>query len=220
MDKFWPAAAFTGGILLAEIEAILEEMEFTVPKRPTTRLLYYIFWYSNLMFGLLVFGWPESNIDRDPLIKHLLPWTPQIYLDDDKHYRFWHVLTAVQVTWCAFRLPLLQRFFTTPFSLYLGDVSYAIYIVHMHWILSVGRKMHWLTDQIYGSNRGLSGELNLIVAGLMELGVVMTLVFIEGDFFWRYVDGPSVTFAKWVEKKVKYADESEPLGITGPKRES
>jgi peptidoglycan/LPS O-acetylase OafA/YrhL len=208
LNRYWAASTFIGGMFVAEMEALFEDINYKVPDHPFARLRYYILWGGCLLFTLIVFGWPEGHPELDPWVSWLIPYTPPQFLDSQPaiHYRFWHALTATLFIWCLFRLPTLQNFFTTRFSLYLGDISYAIYIIHMHWILSLGRRMHRTTDHLFGSNRGEGGQFNLLLANCLELGVLLPVMFWEADLFWRLVDTPSVKLGKWVESKVRVSE--------------
>lgn len=47
------------------------------------------------------------------------------------------------------------------------------------------------------------------VAYLLGLAVAGTAVVWYADLFWRYVDMPTVKFARWVENRMTLSDEVE-----------
>jgi peptidoglycan/LPS O-acetylase OafA/YrhL len=207
---FWAAFLFIMGMVIAEVEAMLEAMEFTVPTEPLKRIAYNTFFYGNLLFALIVLGWPYDEARRDPLLRPIDDWTPKMYLPGSPKtnggtfaYRFWECIGAVQLVWCMFRLSWLQAPFTSRLSMYLGDISYALYIVHIHWIISFGKPVHRFVNSIYNVDSMQAGQMTLFFANFIEISVIGFVVFWEADLFWRFIDLPSVTFAKWIESKLR-----------------
>jgi peptidoglycan/LPS O-acetylase OafA/YrhL len=185
-------------MILAEIEAVLDDRDFDINDHGiVSRAVYTTYFNFTLLVGLIVFGWPEAHPELDPWLGWLIPLTPSIYTDVR---RFWETLAAVHIVWCAFRLKWVQRVFTTKTSLYLGDISYALYIVHMRIVLSVGQKVHWQTDRAWGENRAELGQIGFFFSNASEFMVLIPLAIWEADLFWRVVDQPVVRLGKYVEQ--------------------
>jgi peptidoglycan/LPS O-acetylase OafA/YrhL len=190
-------------MVIAETEELISDHAASLKamQTPMLALLHHVFWLSNLVVGCLLCGWPDIEATDDLVIAPLIPYTPLAYRDSDVIIkRFWISIGAVQIVWALFRVPALQRPFTTRFALYLGDVSYALYLVHVQAVRSVGRQTFLLANRIFGENRG--GHFGRTVAIAFELAPVLFVVFWESDLFMRYVDVPTVRFGKWLERKL------------------
>jgi peptidoglycan/LPS O-acetylase OafA/YrhL len=89
--------------------------------------------------------------------------------------------------------PILQKVFIIPFSQYLADISYALYVTHVLCLWTVGIRIFnfWkdktTTDYAFG---------------FIEATFVNSFMcFWVADLFWRGVDAKSVLIAKWVADK-------------------
>jgi peptidoglycan/LPS O-acetylase OafA/YrhL len=202
----WPVGTFFGGLLIAELESPVEkEVEWEdKPKRQrlvtTVRSsIFNIFWFMTLIMGLVLAGWPEAKFARDPLLSKLPPISPKHLARENGIKWFWLGISGIQIVWCVFKSPVLQRMFTTRFALYLGDISYSLYIVHYYLTLTLSPKIHNLANSLFGVDRG--SHLNQICAVAFELFILLFVAVWQADVYWKYVDKPCVTFSKWVERK-------------------
>jgi peptidoglycan/LPS O-acetylase OafA/YrhL len=209
----WAVATFLAGMLIAELESVTEDQHPRSPKlepmktefdpdvNETREVLFNGFWLANLIMGLLLAGWPEAHFHRDPILS-LLPYiTPNHLVGRPQIKWFWLGIAAVQIVWCIFYSPKLQKIFTTRIALYLGEISYAVYIVHYHITLVVGPRIHNYANGIFGKER--SSHSSQLIAVSFELVVILLVVFWEADLFHRFIDRPCVRFAKWVERRAK-----------------
>jgi peptidoglycan/LPS O-acetylase OafA/YrhL len=102
---------------------------------------------------------------------------------------FWSEIAAIQLLLSLENFSVLQKPFSTSFALYLGDISFSLYIVHFVMFLTVGRNatvflINWTGNYGWGFCLG---------------GVVLSplLVWIA-DLQWRAFDEGSVRFARWI----------------------
>jgi peptidoglycan/LPS O-acetylase OafA/YrhL len=202
---YWALCLFLVGVVIAEWEAVVKEHEGLISKVFQSRLaytLYYTFWFTSLVTGLVLCGWPDVDAHRDPIIAGLIPHTPANQLAAGPKFVLWYWTSfgGILIVCALFRLPSCQNFFTTRFALYLGDISYSIYIVHYHLTISMGPVVVKISNAIVGEDRG---EVGQTIAIAIELGMLLFVAFWEADLFWRYVDQPCVRFAKWLEETLK-----------------
>ncbi len=145
----------------------------------------------------------------------LTPFVPGIY--EPIYLGPEHFILSLGSVLLVFTLTLsssLQKAFLSPFAQYLGDVSYALYIVHgmVLFTLGTGLQEHW-TGQV-GEERWVDNGLGELVEAIVKLDVDarvygkafllcavanLVVVFWVADLFWRAVDGRVVDAGKWVE---------------------
>jgi peptidoglycan/LPS O-acetylase OafA/YrhL len=204
----WNFFTFIGGMVIAELEAIISDREDTLgefnKQRSASSIGYCVLWIMALLLSMLVLSYPEAEVQSDPLLWWLPGITPSAYEDGrDARYIevFWCSLGAVLGVAALSRLHWLQRLFTTRLSLYLGDISYALYLVHYHLVLTLGKRTHELVNSIFGEDR--ASHLNQFAALSFELAIMYFVVIWEADLFWRYIDQPCVRLGKWAESKMR-----------------
>lgn len=145
----------------------------------------------------------------------LVPHTPAIWEGvflGREH--FWLCLGALMLLFSLSNSKLLQSPFTWAFPQYLGDISYALYIVHGMVLFTLGTHLQekW-TGQVGRNERVDNGEGELVEAiiradctdkawwmGLFGCAVInWVVVFWCADLFWRAVDGRTVGWGRWAE---------------------
>jgi hypothetical protein len=145
----------------------------------------------------------------------LRDYTPQLYINaylGAEH--FWISLGSVLLVFTLIHSQFLQRIFTTPFAQYLGDISYALYIVHGMVLFTLGTNLQekW-TGQVGWTDMVDNGEGELVEQIVKEdynskvygkafvaCALINTVVVFWGaDLFWRLVDGRAVRWGRWVE---------------------
>jgi len=126
--------------------------------------------------------------------EYLMYWTPYRYMELWYGFeRFWVTLGGFMLVFSISNSELLQRPFITRLSQYLGDISYALYIVHGPILFTVGA---WFMNTY-------AGDSGLWYAGAFAVAAFLNtfLCFWAADLFWRGVDAKSVVFAKWFAEK-------------------
>lgn len=213
---------FLAGVFLAEIQIIQDARRATgmedgsvmpvsrvsssISFPPAARMAKYLFralLVANLIFALLVAGWPREKWEETPFIATLLRHTPEPYASKGQSWPIyiWYAICAVQIVLVLQQIEPLRRAFNTGSAQYLGDVSYSLYICHGP-ILKVvhPRLMPYLWEPMGGKkDTGMWGRLAVWIAGLIILSVP---VFWVSDLFMRFVDQKCVSVARWIERKV------------------
>lgn len=121
--------------------------------------------------------------------------TPSTYTEP---HRFPQTIGAVLIVLGINHSTEIQKFFTHPFSLYLGKISFAFYIVHGPILHSLG---YSLMPNIW-SVVGKGTDFQYCLGFLIGWAICLPLSIWLGDIYWRAVDIPSVKFSRWVEDKL------------------
>ncbi|MBE3043750.1 hypothetical protein IMZ48_14490 [Candidatus Bathyarchaeota archaeon] len=123
---------------------------------------------------------------------------PQVYRDRGLADFFWLPVGAVLLVATLDDAPFLQRLFTSRFALYLGDISFALYLVHEPLLCSYGV---WLVPRL----NSIEHDVGAVRYGL---GVALCNLFFwpvlicGADLVTRFVDRKSVAFSRWAYGKL------------------
>ncbi|KIW12375.1 hypothetical protein PV08_09652 [Exophiala spinifera] len=119
--------------------------------------------------------------------------------------RFSTCVTAVLLVLFLGQSRLCRRALSSRFPQYLGDISFAIYLIHFSLIKTMGLPLLNAIRSFRGSaapqtplDSGLGGWIVLFVYSLIALPTLFWL----GDLTERYIDKKSVALARWAETKV------------------
>jgi peptidoglycan/LPS O-acetylase OafA/YrhL len=106
-------------------------------------------------------------------------------------------LGAFQIVAAFTQLKCLQSIFTTPVAIYLGNISYALYLTHNLCLTILEPRLKPVLYQIFGKATFWGRQLSW-VGGLV---LFLPIIICVADLFWRVIDTPSVKFARWLEGK-------------------
>jgi peptidoglycan/LPS O-acetylase OafA/YrhL len=201
---------FLGGMLIAEINLLRDPSLFTPASSPTTLPNYDLsdaiekhkpcllrtqliraFWIANVVSGLYIASWTNSHQSEIWGIRFLARHTPSPY--DGQH--FWFCIGAFQIVAAFTQLHFLQAIFNTAIPQYLGNISYALYLMHNLCLTALEPRMNPYLDYHFGK-RTFWGRHACWIGGLVVAGPIVVCV---ADVFWRAVDMPTVRFARWLE---------------------
>jgi peptidoglycan/LPS O-acetylase OafA/YrhL len=152
------------------------------------------FWILVFIMGLYFASSPNIGEGETPGYRYLATLVPKSY---SQKYRWWQSIGGILIVLSVKNSKDIQPLFTNAFAQYLGNISYAFYIVHGPTLHSLGytvMKTAW-------KYTGKETMTNYYVGFLMGWLVIMPVVFWVADLFWRTVDVPCVRFARWVEGK-------------------
>jgi peptidoglycan/LPS O-acetylase OafA/YrhL len=215
----WGLSEFLSGMFLAEMEMIMnsrtnkaadddiegfesnsEKINSVNSTRAMQTVISKTFWAINLLIALILCSWPEYGPETTPIFKDLLPMTPEVY-NGNRVNAFWYNIAAVQIMCALFRIPILQKIFTTRFAQYLGDISFSIYIMHDYVVVALREKYlsPLATRLFYDLNTSPHRYGSLIV----EIGIFLFICMWIADIFERLIDTPSVNFSRWLEAKCR-----------------
>ncbi|EGE81472.1 acyltransferase [Blastomyces dermatitidis ATCC 18188] len=201
----WDVFLFLAGSFLAELDIIKEEAaEAPLPKVETTdtkfnsKIARYTpppwFMVSIMVLALWVLSVPAADI-WNAWTFAVLEWTsPCTYT---AFFRFWDSVGTVMLIWAITGLPSVQRFFTRPIFLYLGNISFSLYLTHtivLKFLLYP--LMPWLY-MVFGYQTPFQYGLTFAIGGT----ATVVLSFWVAEVFQRHVEEPSAVFTKWLDVK-------------------
>jgi peptidoglycan/LPS O-acetylase OafA/YrhL len=210
----WDTFLFVCGILLAEFHLIRKDAGIddflqllNVNKSHTITVLSRTFWALVAILALFIGSWPCNHAATTPgLIGALDSLTPSRYGNtEEQHGYFWYSLAACMLMMALENFPMLQRPFASRFAIYLGDISFAFYIIHWTFLWTIGRVITNATIASFGEHLGFA------------LGAVICipLTICMADVYWRSFDNGSVNFARWVWVKCAVAEPRSLLDDNG-----
>jgi len=217
-------AMFMTGMLLCDIDMIAAKDELphwtSAIQRWKVPICYVLF-----VAGVLLGGVPSYSAEIDVLREtpgwyHLSFMVPQAVFDYKWFFLFW---AAIFVIVASARISWLRRFFETRFCLYLGRISYMLYLVHGPILWTLGDRLYaavgWTREQHAmviprWVNRfpvpkigPYALELNFFVPHL----ILLPFTFLVAEIATTVIDGPSVKFTAWLYKQVLPLPKEEEL---------
>jgi peptidoglycan/LPS O-acetylase OafA/YrhL len=141
--------------------------------------------------------WSEQTAQFAPGYRTLYNLAP---LNWAERFRFIHCIGAALAIYAisSTRTMALRSLFDNPFSVYLGQISFALYLVHGPIIHMLG---FWLVPRCWdwtGKDTMMGKETGFIIAFV----IVTAITVWAADIFWRFVDVRCVSLAKWFENLV------------------
>lgn len=111
--------------------------------------------------------------------------------------RVWQSLGAAMIVLAGSNLNLFRRFFSCNILLYLGRISFALYLVHMPILITVG----WRLVPSIWSITGRDSQIQKCTGLLVAFSIVLLLVVWAADLFCRFVDKPCIALARKFEAR-------------------
>ncbi|KAH8700179.1 putative acyltransferase [Talaromyces proteolyticus] len=202
----WEVVLFLSGLLLAEIDlingiwnpsptTIAEKQINTSPIRHFLQRRHREIWMATFVLGLYIGSSPNIGYPYTPGFVWLTYITPAPYPEP---HRFPQTVGAVLIVASINNCKPIQKIFVNPLSQYLGQISYAFYIVH-------GPILHGFGFVLMYNIWGLTGrETNLQFLSGAAIGwsICLPIALWLADIFWRAVDLPSVKMARQLENRL------------------
>lgn len=114
-------------------------------------------------------------------------------IDGLSSLKWWHVIGATLALWLVLSVPRLQQILSFRPFVWLGSISFAMYLLHYLILYSLGAVLFvWL----WNSDAGL-----LVSAGISSLAVVV-VTFGASELWKRYIDDTSVKASRLVAKYI------------------
>ncbi|KJK91909.1 hypothetical protein H633G_04234 [Metarhizium anisopliae BRIP 53284] len=193
----WAVLLFMAGLFIAETEVIIEQRKRSQKgnKSIGERMqwisrLQLAFWIAIFLVGLYLAGYPIHRVEISFDFRWVYPHTPKVYVDTEGFYlplKFWTSVSSVLVIVALFRVPTLQKAFTTPVAQYLGDVSYSVYLVHNAVQISIGADIKAKVHSWFGADNSQWKRAAILV---LDIAFIMGIVIWVVDIFWRFVEKP------------------------------
>ncbi|KAL3443506.1 acyltransferase family-domain-containing protein [Aspergillus insuetus] len=212
----WDVVLFLSGMLMAEVDLIQglwdkspsadgelkEKQAWSAHTAPSTskpqqpfRLLSPKRWIALLFLGLYLGSTPNTGYKFTPFFMWTWHITPKTYPEP---HRFPQTLGAVMIVYSINHSKDIQKLFINPVSQYLGKISFAFYIVHGPILHSLG---YSLMPNIWNIT-GKETDFQYCLGFFIGWAICLPISLWAGDLFWRLVDIPSVSLARWIEGKV------------------
>lgn len=121
-------------------------------------------------------------------------------LNMEDHSRFWWSISGVLLLLSISQIPRLKRLFETNFCQYLGKVSFSLYLAHEFSIVLFGLCFQTILLRLTGVEPKSGSLFYWIICGAWFV-LFSVPVFIVAAQVERWVDVPSVRFARWLEGK-------------------
>ncbi|KAI1170195.1 acyltransferase family-domain-containing protein [Nemania sp. FL0916] len=150
--------------------------------------------------ALFILSMPEQGRGADDSygFTTLVKLIPTRFHDSGAADYFWQPLAAVCFVLVINHASFLQRIFTTRLAQYLGRVSFALYLVHMLILHSLGLWLGKYFLEMTGSESYLQYGTGIGLAAL----VVGCVIIYAADLGSRFVDANAVRFTGWVYNKL------------------
>ena len=196
---------FVAGMLIAELDLIRKSPSLSPPLdvRPrrslTTPSDSSFMWLVFFVLGVFLCSAPVLGCEETFGFQTLVVLVSSCFPDKSAFIRS---MGAILVTWAAANSDIIKPIFTNKFSIYLGKISFALYLVHGNVLKSL---LFSAMPTIYGiTNGGTKDDIStksLVVSWMLGAMLVLPVTFWLSDLFMRGVDMPCVKFARWLEGK-------------------
>ena len=204
---------FLGGMFLAEWNLLQDQSLLTPTSSPTLLPKYdfgevqektkscpalrhhatQAFWIANVIFGLFIASWTNNHAEEVWGLSFLDANTPAPYTGQ----RVWFCFGAFQIVAACTQVKFLQNFFNTAVPQYLGNISYALYLMHNLCLTALEPRVNPYLDHYFGKSTSWGRHASWL-GGLV---VMLPIIICVADIFWRAVDTPTVKLARWLEGK-------------------
>ena len=198
----WNLFCFTAGMLIADFN-LSQDVNDTIlplPKPPSLQK----FWLAIFGISFYVAGFPtlvyeEAKGNPMPGFETLRSLTP-MSLNMEDHARYLWSLSGVFLLLSISQIPRLKKIFETDFCQYIGKISFSLYLVHEFCLVLFGLSFRRLLMTITGLEPSANNLLHWMVFGIWFISFTAA-VFAIAALIEKWVDVPSVRFAKWLEGK-------------------
>ncbi|KAF2788670.1 hypothetical protein K505DRAFT_285723 [Melanomma pulvis-pyrius CBS 109.77] len=194
-------ALFIAGMGIAEYMLIQDEVAKQLPSAEATpsaphkqSTLIRSAWAVLCFIGLHLLSWPAWKYETSLGYTTMYNLTPRIF---DSAEMTWSRVGAAVFVIALCGSEVLRRPFQTPLAIYLGKISFPLYIIHgpINHILGIWFvELYWV---ITGSTSFAGYEAGVILAFCTEAVVVVWLA----DLLMRTVDAPSVRFGRTLQNR-------------------
>lgn len=201
-NRRWDVACAMGGMLLAELRfAPLSGDISRLIKRPLrlSKWLTIVPAVFCVFLGILFCSWPESMPDGAQPYRSLWELTPSTWQADDGNGSpepvggwiwWWGTIGAFLMLWGLEQLPLLQKYLSVSFLKYLGEISYAYYLLQGLGHTHVANPIFEALQDKYGWSKTSAFIFAYIVGNIFNI--------IASDYFWRVIDESFIRLARFV----------------------
>ncbi|KAI0410554.1 hypothetical protein F5X98DRAFT_359294 [Xylaria grammica] len=201
-NRRWDVACAMGGMLLAELRfaPLSDDISrlFNRRLRPSKWLTIVPAVFC-VALGVLLCSWPESMPSGAEPYSSIWELTPESWRPDSGHGSpepvggwvwWWGTIGAFSMLWGLEQLPLLQKVLSVSFLKYLGEISYAYYLLQGLGHTHVGIPIYEVLQDKYGWSKNSAFAIGYIVGNIFNI--------IASDYFWRVIDESFIRLARHV----------------------
>ncbi|KAK2015452.1 acyltransferase [Colletotrichum eremochloae] len=182
----WQSCLFLAGMILGDIRHVrqkLPPLEGRAHKVASTAS--WLLLVVSLFFG----GWPTHGDGYAAAWYSWFAWVPTSGVEP---MRFFVGVGAIGLVAALENLPVLQRGLCSRAILYLGEISYSLYL--LHWLIA-------RSSPVWGLRyRMLDAGYSMGFAWTATFVIMMVFCIWLGDIHWRLFDQKSVRFSHWLTK--------------------
>lgn len=149
------------------------------------------FWITLFLIGLYLGSEPFLYSDKSLGFVTLGRWRPKWYKPHPR--RFYQSIGSLFTVLAITRCSLLQRPFNTPFTRYLGRISFSLYLLHTQVLLTVGIGIMTKSMKFVG---GGETQLGFTVGFALGSLILAPITIWASDLFCRAVDEQSVELGR------------------------
>jgi peptidoglycan/LPS O-acetylase OafA/YrhL len=196
-------ALFMAGMGIAEYILIQEEAEDAMLPMTTLgdttfrihKTLRRAAWCALCVFGLHLLSWPVFNSETSLGFATIDSMTPRFITtrSSDLWERLGATIFILALSGCA----LLRRPFETSFAIYLGKISFPLYIVHGPLNHMLGLSLVEMFRGVIGMDTFVGYEMCVVLAFCVNAVVVVWVA----DIVMRAVDRPSVRLGRALQRR-------------------
>ncbi|KAL2267998.1 hypothetical protein VTJ83DRAFT_2844 [Remersonia thermophila] len=206
----WNLSCFATGMLIADINLGQDEgarqqhqqLQAETP-RPRRRWL----WWTVFVFAFYAAGFPTmiyASAIAAPMpgfetLRGLIPGA--VYASMEDPARLWWSIAGAALLLSISQLPRLRAVFESYLCQYLAKISFAMYLVHEFCLVLFGLQLRAALMALAGVPDGTTGGLLYWTACVAWFAVFTVPVLALAAVVERWVDVPSVRFAKWLEER-------------------
>lgn len=187
--SLWPLSLFLAGMILAEMRLRRRSIERSeICRTAATTMSWWALFIASLFFG----GWPTHGNVGSTFAFRYFNWIPT---GPVARPRFWQSISAVLMLASLEHIPLLQGLLNSSCLLYLGEISYSLYLIH--WVIAqnTGTRGSILAAVKAGYPPG--------VAWAAVVAIVISLCIWAADIYWRVVDQQCVRYSRWLARRLR-----------------
>lgn len=165
--------------------------------KKSKRLINTLFWPILLILDLFVLSMPrwDSNAQSAFGFQTLAKMVPNDWVTSGNGDKFWASIAAVALLYIVDHSPILQRvLFNNRLGQYLGRISYALYIVHLPILYSLG---YHLAKLLLGM-RSAETDTQWFIAIIATSIPVWIVVLFAAHLGMEYVDTKVVRLTNWL----------------------
>lgn len=211
----WWTSNFLSGMLIADW-MIERKSRPSLSGRlsPGRRTIHDGFFFILVLFATYLSGAPPKILpyDFNPVPRVGYEWLYKtcpsfVWFRFDEKIRWWWYLSGNFTVFGISQVSWLRATFSSRFCQWLGKLSFSLYLVHALVISALSRPLEGLFKHLTETE----GLLCLLQFSVQTPLIIMLSAVVE-----RYIDRPSISFARWLEGKAFQSTQSEKLAEMPP----